>query len=255
MRITRVPRERRHTLYFLREFRAFSPAFLDTELDMARVLEHRTASRAAGQRFSVVSYVIHTAARVIAKHPEANSAMAGRRRPRIAHYPSVNVKLAFDKTLNGQRIVLTAVLPEAEQRSLVDIQTCVDRCRDADPAEAPEFSGARLLHRLPWPFGPAVIRVAARPLARRASTLGTLAISSLGHRPVDGLHAMGGTTVTLGLGRILERPVVRNGEITIAPVMRLNVTFDHRVIDGAEAADILEEVKLGLEEFAGTGGE
>ena len=40
----------------------------------------------------------------------------------------------------------------------------------------------------------------------------------------------------LSVGRIAERPVVRDGEVTIAPVGYVSVTFDHRVVDGARAA-------------------
>lgn len=58
---------------------------------------------------------------------------------------------------------------------------------------------------------------------------------------------MGGTTTTFGVGRVLERPVVREGRIVVAPVLRLSLAFDHRVIDGAEAADVLTEVKKALE--------
>ena len=40
----------------------------------------------------------------------------------------------------------------------------------------------------------------------------------------------------LSVGRIAERPVVRNGNVVIAPIGYLSVTFDHRVVDGARAA-------------------
>jgi len=43
----------------------------------------------------------------------------------------------------------------------------------------------------------------------------------------------------LGVGRILERPVVRQGEIQIRPLVPLSLSFDHRVVDGAEAARFL----------------
>ena len=39
----------------------------------------------------------------------------------------------------------------------------------------------------------------------------------------------------LGIGRIAEKPVVKNGEIVAAPVLALSLSFDHRVIDGATA--------------------
>ncbi|MGQ9857450.1 MAG: dihydrolipoamide acetyltransferase family protein [Thermodesulfobacteriota bacterium] len=43
----------------------------------------------------------------------------------------------------------------------------------------------------------------------------------------------------LGVGRVLERPVVRAGEIHVVPILPLSLSFDHRVVDGAEAARFL----------------
>src|SRR5699024_10959663 len=37
----------------------------------------------------------------------------------------------------------------------------------------------------------------------------------------------------LGIGRIADKPIVRNGEIVIAPVLALSLSFDHRIVDGA----------------------
>jgi len=47
----------------------------------------------------------------------------------------------------------------------------------------------------------------------------------------------------LGTGRITEKPVVRDGEIVIAPVMALSLSFDHRLIDGATAQNFLNTIK------------
>jgi pyruvate/2-oxoglutarate dehydrogenase complex dihydrolipoamide acyltransferase (E2) component len=247
--MTPIARERRHTLYFLREIRAFSPVFLGTDVDMTTVLQHRDT----GRKHSIVTYVLHAAARVLAAHPEANAAVRGRRRPRVARYTSVNGKFTLDRTLNGQRIVLSTVLPDLHRTSLDDIQQQIDHFRDGDPAVLPEFAGPRLLHRLPWPVGGLLFRLAVRPLSRRSTTFGTFAVTSLGHRPVDGFYSVGGTTITLGVGRIADRPAVRDGSVVVAPLMRLSLTFDHRVIDGAEAADVLAELEYALENFDDAG--
>jgi pyruvate/2-oxoglutarate dehydrogenase complex dihydrolipoamide acyltransferase (E2) component len=243
--ITAIAPERRPTLHFLREIRAISPVFLGTDVDMTAVLRHRDDVR----KFSVVSYVLHTAARVLMAHPEANAAMHGRLRPRVARYTSANGKFTLDRTVNGQRIVLSAVLPDLQDASMADIQDRVERFRDTDPADLPEFAGSRMLQSLPIPFGGPLFRLGVRPLRRRGQVFGTFAVTSLGHRPVDVFHSVGGTTVTLGLGRIAERAVVRDGAVIAAPLMHLSLTFDHRVIDGAEAADVLGEIKEGLEGF------
>ncbi|NOU96112.1 dienelactone hydrolase [Paenibacillus sp. LMG 31456] len=47
----------------------------------------------------------------------------------------------------------------------------------------------------------------------------------------------------LGTGRITEKPVVKNGEIVIAPVMALSLSFDHRIIDGATAQNFMNYIK------------
>jgi pyruvate/2-oxoglutarate dehydrogenase complex dihydrolipoamide acyltransferase (E2) component len=71
---------------------------------------------------------------------------------------------------------------------------------------------------------------------------------------VDGFYSVGGTTVTLGLGRIAPRPVVLGEHVVVRPTMRLSLAFDHRVIDGAEAADVLADVKDALEGFEARSG-
>lgn len=47
----------------------------------------------------------------------------------------------------------------------------------------------------------------------------------------------------LGIGRIAEKPVVRDGEIVAAPVLALSLSFDHRIIDGATAQNALNHIK------------
>lgn len=249
MSVTRFPAERRHTLYHCDEIQATAPVFLDTEVDMSRVQEHRADARRDGRRYSVVSYVLRASGSVLARHPEANAAIRGRLRPKVARYATVGGKVTLDKTLGGRRVVLSSVVPGLEQSSLDDVQQHVDRLRDGDPASMPEFEAVRKLHRLPVPVGRTLFRLATRSLAHRSELRGTVAVTSLGHRAVDSFHSVGGTTVTLGVGRIVDRPVVRDGVVVVAPVMRLSLAFDHRVIDGAEAADVLSELKDFLEAY------
>ncbi|WP_397537374.1 dihydrolipoamide acetyltransferase family protein [Rummeliibacillus pycnus] len=52
----------------------------------------------------------------------------------------------------------------------------------------------------------------------------------------------------LGIGRISEKPVIKNGEIVAAPVLALSLSFDHRMIDGATAQHALNNIKRLLSE-------
>ncbi|MGW3450700.1 2-oxo acid dehydrogenase subunit E2 [Streptomyces sp. NPDC001076] len=244
------PRARLHTLYFLGHVADFSPVFLDTEVDMTRVLAHREASRVNGEACSPLTYVLYTAARVVATHPDANAAVhRGLFAHRVRQFTGASGKITLDKRLRGRRVVLSAVLPGLDTVSLTEIQRQVAHYRDGDPETMAEFAPVRSLQRLPEPVGRTLFRLSRRSLARREAMMGGFAVTSLGHRSVQGFHSVGGTTLTFGLGRVEERPVVRGGEITTAPLLRLNLAFDHRVVDGAEAADVLHEVKEALEGF------
>ena len=46
---------------------------------------------------------------------------------------------------------------------------------------------------------------------------------------------------------VVERPIVRDGQIVIAPVMYIALSYDHRIIDGRESVGFLVEVKKALE--------
>ncbi|WP_369035861.1 2-oxo acid dehydrogenase subunit E2 [Streptomyces adonidis] len=246
---THPVRDRRHTLHFLEYAAAQRPVHLDTDIDMTHALAHRAA---ADRHYSTVTYVLHAAGRVLARHPEANAVLAPghRRRPRIVRFTEVTGKLALDATVpGGDRIVLSALVPALESASLADIQDRVDRYRNAPaPAALPEFARVRTLARLPAWLGRIAFAAALRDPRRRPSLLGTVSVSSLGHRPVDGFHSTGGSALTLTCGRTAPRPVVRDdGRIEAAPLMRLGLTFDHRVLDGATAADVLADLKSALE--------
>ena len=81
-------------------------------------------------------------------------------------------------------------------------------------------------------------------------TGGTFTITNLGANEVDGFTPIINPPQVgiLGVGRVVEKPVIANGEIAKGETMYLSLTFDHRVIDGAPAAEFLQTVKRLLED-------
>lgn len=73
---------------------------------------------------------------------------------------------------------------------------------------------------------------------------GTATISNLGVHDIDAFTPIlnGGQAAILGIGRIAERPVLRNGQLAVGQTCVLSLTFDHRVADGAPAALLLDAV-------------
>jgi pyruvate dehydrogenase E2 component (dihydrolipoamide acetyltransferase) len=81
---------------------------------------------------------------------------------------------------------------------------------------------------------------------------GTITLSNLGMYGVDSFTAILNRpeACILAAGGILEKPVVRSGVVVSGHVMNLTATFDHRLIDGAEGASFLRDLKQLLEEPA-----
>jgi pyruvate/2-oxoglutarate dehydrogenase complex dihydrolipoamide acyltransferase (E2) component len=247
--VVAVPRQRRHTLHFLAATRSTAPVYLDAAVDASALI----ADRAAGERVSVLAYVVQAVGRVLARHPDANAAWAGGplRARRVLH-PFVDVKLTLDKEVAGTRVVLSAVLADADVASRAFLAARIARLRDADPARLPEFAGVRALHRLPLPAGRAAYHLADRPAARHRHR-GTVSVTSLAHRHIGRFHSDGGTAITVGVGRIAPHPVVRDGLVAVAPILPLSLTFDHRLVDGALAADVLDDLVATLTQPPGPG--
>jgi pyruvate dehydrogenase E2 component (dihydrolipoamide acetyltransferase) len=93
-----------------------------------------------------------------------------------------------------------------------------------------------------------VRNLTARALAGRLQPAdveaGTTTISNLGSLGVDAFTPIlnGSQSVILGIGRIIQRPVLWNAELAIGHTCVLSLTFDHRVADGAPAALLLDAV-------------
>ncbi|MEE9612711.1 MAG: dihydrolipoamide acetyltransferase family protein [Desulfatiglandales bacterium] len=73
-------------------------------------------------------------------------------------------------------------------------------------------------------------------------TGGSFTVTNLGMFDVDGFTPIlrPPETGILGVGRVKEKPAVHEGEIAIRSMMFLSLTFDHRVVDGAPAAEFLQ---------------
>jgi pyruvate dehydrogenase E2 component (dihydrolipoamide acetyltransferase) len=96
-----------------------------------------------------------------------------------------------------------------------------------------------------------------RSLAGRARD-GTLGLDELrgGTFTITNIGALGGTgfvpairypeSAILGMGRVAEKPVVRDGQVVVRTLLPLVLSFDHRIADGADAARFVNTVSAWL---------
>lgn len=81
-------------------------------------------------------------------------------------------------------------------------------------------------------------------------TGGTFTITNLGAYEIDAFTPIINPpqVAILGVGRVTEKPIIEGGQVVKGSMMYLSLTFDHRVVDGAPAAEFLQTVKRRLED-------
>lgn len=193
---------------------------LTTEVDMTETVRMREQllpeiEKTGGNRVSYTDILVKVAARALRDFPRLNATLRG---DYIELVRAINVGVAVAAG-NG---LVVPVVHRADTLSLTEI--CA-RIKD-------------LVDR-----------------ARRGKLLpddmqgGTFTVSNLGMYEIDAFTPIINTpeAAILGVGRMVQKPVVVRGEIVVRWMMYLSLTFDHRLVDGAPAAEFLRRVKRLLE--------
>jgi 2-oxoisovalerate dehydrogenase E2 component (dihydrolipoyl transacylase) len=187
-----------------------------TELESLRA--HLNASKRPDQpKLNVLPFLMRALVKVLPQYPQINARFddeAG-----VVHrHAAVHIGIAT-QTANG---LIVPVVKHAEARDV-------------------------------WDSALEVARVSAAARENKASkddlSGSTITITSLG--------ALGGVATTpvinhpevgiIGPNAIIERPVVRGGQIVVRKMMNLSSSFDHRVVDGYDAAEFIQKIKTLLE--------
>ncbi len=145
----------------------------------------------------------------------------------------------INATLDGEQIKVfedvNVGLAVASEKGLV-----VPVVRDADTKTLTEV--ASVLQTL-------VEKARRGELTKDDVTGGTFTVTNLGMYGVDVFIPIINPpeTAILGVGRVVDKPVAVDGQVTVRPMMQLSLAYDHRVVDGAPAAQFLQSVKKILE--------
>jgi pyruvate dehydrogenase E2 component (dihydrolipoamide acetyltransferase) len=185
-------------------------------LRLRELLVDRTAEGAV--RPTVSDILVKASALALLRHRPVNAVFAGEE---IHVYPTANIGLAV--AIDAGLVV--PVIPNCERRSVREI------------AEA---------------RADVVARARSGKLTSGDLEGGTFTISNLGMYGVERFTAVLNPpqAAILAVGAIEERPVAEDGAVAIRPRMDLNLTCDHRTIDGATASEFLRTLKDFLEEPA-----
>jgi pyruvate dehydrogenase E2 component (dihydrolipoamide acetyltransferase) len=189
---------------------------LHTEASAAAMLRLRSRLNAAGAKVSYNAVLVKVIAQALKQHPLVNASVEGET---IKVWRQVHVGVAMDL---GRGLIVPKVR-NAESKSIREISADIDRLVEAAKAGS---------------------------LALDDLTLGTFTLTNLGAWDIDDFTPIVNhpESAILGVGRIVEKPVARDGQVAIEPRLSLSLSFDHRIVDGAPGAAFLKTIKDFIEE-------
>lgn len=180
------------------------------EADMGTVKRMREFVKA-----TYTAYVVKAASKALQRFPGINSALMGNQ---IRFYENTNINVA----VSADDKLVTPVVRKVNERSILDVNdeiaVLADKAREGT-LSLHDFEGGTFT-------------------VTNSGVFGSLFFTPIINYPQCAI---------LGMGKTVETPVVRDGQIVIAPVMKLCLTYDHRLVDGATAVKFLVQVKEYLE--------
>ncbi|HCX29232.1 MAG TPA: pyruvate dehydrogenase complex dihydrolipoamide acetyltransferase [Blastocatellia bacterium] len=187
--------------------------FLTTEIEMDRAAEMRSGINALDPelKISVNDVIIKVAAAALMQHPQVNASFQDKM-VRYYEHADIGVAVAIDDGL------ITPIVRSADQKPLSEIA-----------AEVRDLAA----------------RARNRKLRPEEFLGATFSISNLGMFGIDEFTAVINPPegAILAVGAMSPKPVVRNNEVVVRQMMRVTMSCDHRVIDGATGAKFLQTFK------------
>jgi pyruvate dehydrogenase E2 component (dihydrolipoamide acetyltransferase) len=204
--------------HFTRSRREIPEATVWMDVDATELLAaRRQLQEATGERFGMTALVARFVVAGLKRHPSLNASFDAERNELVLH-SAINLGLAA-QTPRG---LLVPVVHGAERMSLRELRDAVQvRTEQATTGAFPPD----------------------------ALSGGTFTLNNYGTLGVDGSAAIINhpEAAMLGIGRLVERPWVVDGQLAVRTVTELTISFDHRVCDGAEAAAFLTYVARCIE--------
>jgi 2-oxoglutarate dehydrogenase E2 component (dihydrolipoamide succinyltransferase) len=190
------------------------------EVNLSKVMAMRKElgepfEKTHGIKLGFMSFFAKAAANALAKHGIVNASVDGN--DVIYHgYADISIAVATEKGL------VTPVLRNVENMSFADIEAAI-----AGYAKQAREGGLKLEDLQGGTF-----------TITNGGTFGSLMSTPIVNPPQSAI---------LGMHAIKERPIAENGQVVIAPMMYIALSYDHRIIDGKDAVLFLVDIKNQLE--------
>ncbi len=222
------------------------PTTIFCDVDMGWAEDLRKKFLARGIRLTETAILLKAIGIAQRNHPASRSMIL----PwgRIATFEKICAGLTIERIVDSQPAVFFGTIEAPAEKSLETIMNELRQFSESNLNEHPQLALENKFSRMPWLFRQLIFRLSMLFPELRLRSLGaTFGVSSLGKYGVKAITGPCVCTSTFGIGAIEDRPIARNGQVIVHPMLTLSLLFDHRCIDGACAARFLRDVKELLE--------
>ena len=215
-------------------------AMIEVDISEARriIQEHR---RQTGERLSLTAYVVACLARAVAEHPQLN---AFRKGGNLILLDNVTISVLVEREVAGEMMPENLGIRFAQKKTLRQIHDQIRAAQEHADDGLGGLSGATWVRFIPGFLMRTFIRLASRNITMmdRYGAVGVTAVGMFGSKneAMWLLPLVGGATVAVAVGGIVERPSLQNGRVENHEHLCLTVTFNHEIVDGAPAARFLK---------------
>jgi pyruvate/2-oxoglutarate dehydrogenase complex dihydrolipoamide acyltransferase (E2) component len=199
-----------------------------------------------GHKVTATAVFIKAIATAQLKHPDSRRIMLP-----WGEMVTVNEIVAgftVEKIVEGEPVVFLGTIKDPQHKSLEEIAGELKQHVDSDITDIPQLAIEQRFSRMPWLVRRLILCLGnVFPTIRLRFMPATFGLTSLGKFGISTGVPVCVCTSTFAVGSLEQRPVVREGEVRIRPMVHIILNCDHRVIDGAPAARFLNDVRLLLE--------
>jgi pyruvate/2-oxoglutarate dehydrogenase complex dihydrolipoamide acyltransferase (E2) component len=189
--------------------------------------------------------IMKVLASVQKKYPIINSFIARNLflRKKIYFPDKVDMAVAIEMHEFDCHFSTFAVFRDINQKSIFQISDEISKIRRLSYHEMPLSRLTSILDRLPDFLKSTGLKLVSQIPALRKYIFGTLGYSSLGKYRLKNFDTLFNLSFGYGIGGIEDKVVIVDDTPEIVPVLNITQTSDHCIVDGAEAARVLEEIK------------
>jgi pyruvate/2-oxoglutarate dehydrogenase complex dihydrolipoamide acyltransferase (E2) component len=160
----------------------------------------------------------------------------------------VDISFAMEKKHRGGNVVLIPIIRQANKKSINAISSEIKHLSELTFDAMPEIKLIKVMNRYPDFLKYLTLRIICQSVKLYNFFFGTVGVTNLGKFGITHFYPLWINATVFGIGTIEEKPVVRNGTITTAHMLYLTIAFNHRILDGSAASEILAEVKRTIED-------